>query len=257
MKINEQLTKRFWEIDFLRSVAVVTMVCYHALFDLVSFNLIDFNLFTPLLDALADLTAATFFVIVGVSLYISYSREKVRGRSKLDRRSKFFSRGLKLFLWGLIITGVTFIIYPDLVILFGALHFIGTSIILGYSLLEWEKFPSRRSRPFFFLLLCAVILILNEFAVDFLPACKLLLPLAFTARGFQSLDYFPLIPWFAYVLLGMTIGEAFYTGGKRHFSIPDLSNPVSKFVGSHALLIYLAHQPILYGAILLYSQLKK
>jgi uncharacterized membrane protein len=64
--------------------------------------------------------------------------------------------------------------------------------------------------------------------------------------NFSTVDYFPLLPWFGVVLIGLYFGKLLYAGGQRTFALKhELSkkNPIC-FLGRHSLLIYLIHQPI-------------
>jgi uncharacterized membrane protein len=70
-----------------------------------------------------------------------------------------------------------------------------------------------------------------------------------TPSGFASVDYFPLLPWFGVVLLGLYFSKFWYAKGERKFNLRhELSkkNPIC-FLGRHTLLIYLIHQPIFIG----------
>jgi uncharacterized membrane protein len=70
----------------------------------------------------------------------------------------------------------------------------------------------------------------------------------------STVDYFPMFPWFGIVLMGMAVGNVLYKDGKRQFPFPDLSKYVParfmSWVGKHSLAIYLAHQPIIAGALI-------
>ena len=71
-----------------------------------------------------------------------------------------------------------------------------------------------------------------------------------------TLDYFPMMPWFGLVLLGISIGDQLYEGSSRRFRMPDLSEykPVKIFqwCGQHSLGLYLLHQPVIAGALSVY-----
>jgi uncharacterized membrane protein len=68
-----------------------------------------------------------------------------------------------------------------------------------------------------------------------------------------TVDYFPLFPWFGFMLLGVVVGDCLYCGNKRRFRMPDLSKYVPaklfSWMGRHSLGIYLIHQPIIAGAL--------
>jgi uncharacterized membrane protein len=67
-------------------------------------------------------------------------------------------------------------------------------------------------------------------------------------------DWYPVFPWFGAALLGVFVGFTLWPGGRRRFDLPDLSQtaPVRglAFLGRHSLLIYLVHQPVLLGLLI-------
>jgi uncharacterized membrane protein len=68
---------------------------------------------------------------------------------------------------------------------------------------------------------------------------------------YYASDYFPLIPWFGVVLLGLFLGNTLYSENGRNFFLPDWGDLLPfrflQFLGRNSLLIYMIHQPILYG----------
>ena len=75
-----------------------------------------------------------------------------------------------------------------------------------------------------------------------------LMPLGYTAPGFQTSDYFPLLPNLGYFLVGAVLGRTVYR--KKQTLLPTINpkNPLIlalSFCGRHSLWIYLLHQPIL------------
>jgi uncharacterized membrane protein len=73
--------------------------------------------------------------------------------------------------------------------------------------------------------------------------------------GRSMVDHYPLIPWFGLALLGVFAGQTLYPNGQRRFALQDwsCSPPVRglAFLGRHSLPIYLIHQPILFGLLIL------
>jgi uncharacterized membrane protein len=67
------------------------------------------------------------------------------------------------------------------------------------------------------------------------------------------LDYFPLLPWFGFTLVGIAIGDCIYCGETRRIRTPDFSKytPAKLFswIGQYSLVIYLLHQPVIVGAL--------
>ncbi len=76
-------------------------------------------------------------------------------------------------------------------------------------------------------------------------------------------DWYPLIPWFGVVLLGVEIGKYLYPLPDNRGPRPaflDRPKKVSRllvFLGRHSLVIYLIHQPIFIGAILIFQRLTR
>lgn len=235
----ENFSKRFWEIDSFRGIAIIMMVVYHLSYDLyflagapIKINSLAWTLFQRT-------TASLFLLLVGISLTISYSRAKEKYSGK-ELFLKNLKRGIKIFLWGVIITIFTFVFLSNGVILFGILHLIGVSIIISYPLLEY-KYKN--------LGLGLLIIAVGSYLGNFTFNTPYLLWLGFEPRSFFSFDYFPLLPWFGVVLIGIFSGNLIYPHGKREFNIPDLSNnlitEILSFLGKHSLKIYLIHQPII------------
>ncbi|MBP3485343.1 MAG: DUF1624 domain-containing protein, partial [Oscillospiraceae bacterium] len=67
--------------------------------------------------------------------------------------------------------------------------------------------------------------------------------LGFPQQGFYSTDYFSLLPW---VFLFWT---GYYLYRLRRQEPPRLSLPAVTALGRHSLLVYLLHQPVVYGVL--------
>ena len=71
----------------------------------------------------------------------------------------------------------------------------------------------------------------------------MLYPLGLPGSGFKSMDYFPLLPWLFLFLTG------YFFYDLRSGEPPELKLPVITAMGRHSLLIYLLHQPVIYGVL--------
>lgn len=229
---------RFWEIDILRAIAVIMMITFHLIFDLYFFSDYDFDVDQGFWLFLARSTAIIFIFLVGVSLTLSYSKRKRREESKLFLR--YLKRGLKIFSYGLLISLITWIFVRDGFIIFGILHFIGISIILAYPFIEY-KIPN--------LVLGVVIILIGSFILNFQVNYPWLLWIGIKPEIFYTVDYFPILPWFGLVLIGIFFGNTFYPNHKRSFNVPDISDNLLIrffcFIGRNTLKIYFLHQPLI------------
>lgn len=244
--------ERFEELDFIRGLAVVLMIVYHVIFDLHIIGTLDLRIGSPFLEIFADVTAGTFFSVVGVSLYISFARTKAKGYGTGYRLKKYFTRGAKLLGWGLVVTVVTYFIFPDMVILFGALHFIGISVIFGYVALEFTADWVKISRFILFILVVAAVFLISGPIRSLKMNNPFLLWLGLAPSGFQSLDYFPIFPWFGLVVSGLILGEILYPHGARRWDLYRVGSSPLEFMGRHALVFYFLHQPLIYLGILFF-----
>jgi uncharacterized membrane protein len=228
--------ERFWEIDFLRGIAIILMIIFNYSFALSYLGIYNFNGGFLYWIAFPRFIASMFIFISGLSLTLMYNQMK----SKKGVHKKFFSRGLKIFGYGILITIITFITFPQAFVIFGILHLIGISIIFGSFFLKFN-----RLNLFLGLLIIALGLYLQFFRFDF----SWLLWLGFIPKNFFTFDYFPILPWFGVTLLGLFFGNLLYENGKRKFKIKDLTNSslvkILSFLGRKSLTIYLLHQPLL------------
>jgi uncharacterized membrane protein len=237
--------QRLWEVDTVRGIAIVLMVFYHFMWDLSYFGAYSGSMLARPWQTFARSIGSTFIFVLGVSLTLRYNRlEPELGQKQLFW--KYLVRGAKLIGWGLVITGVTYLVVGRGFVVFGILHLLGLSTILAY--------PFLRSR--WASLVGGLILIgLVYYVKQFVLLSPWLLWLGVKELGRYMVDYYPVIPWFGVALLGVFVGLTLYAGGIRQFSLPELSRtaPVRglSFLGRHSLVIYLVHQPIMLAVLVL------
>ena len=136
---------RRWEIDCLRGVAVSLMLISNFLFDLVYFAGLT-QLQSDLLDWFARFVAGTFIALAGVSLTLSQPRPDSRAASPVHALpdsvqspaggfAKVLRRGLSLMGLGVVVSGATWLVAGNQMVIFGVLHLIGAGRILAYPFL--------------------------------------------------------------------------------------------------------------------------
>lgn len=208
----DNLDRRFWEVDFLRGIAVIMMIIYHLLYNLNFFGNYNFKLFSGFWLYYARLSASIFIFLAGLSLTLSYSRNNHKetfGTLYL----KTLKRGLIIFFWGLLITLVTWFFLRKGFVFFGILHFMGISIILAFPFLKL-----RHLNIFIGILLIVLGIFINNITVNF----PWLLWLGFKTNDFYSIDYFPFLPWFGIILMGVFFGNILYPRYSRKYKLYDL-----------------------------------
>ncbi|WP_407355434.1 heparan-alpha-glucosaminide N-acetyltransferase [Methanolobus sp. WCC5] len=238
--------ERFFEVDALRGIAIILMVIYHFFYDLDFLGIADLDMNSGLLLIVGRSAAILFILLVGVSLTLSNSRYVLARRDARGQFAHLLRRGTGIFSWGLLITVVTATVLEKGTIYFGILHMIGISIILAYPFLKYRSLT----------LLAGVVVLFSGFFMETAYAdFPWLLWLGIKPHGFYTLDYFPLVPWFGVVLLGVFTGNSLYSGYQRKFRMCECkSNAVVRllvYLGKKSLLIYLVHQPVIVGLLLI------
>jgi len=230
---------RIWQIDAVRGLAVIGMIIYHLAFALYFFGGYPVAIFHWSWELFQTLVAGTFLTLVGVSLWLSWQRLKEKNLKAIKIFKHFAKRSLVIFACALLVTLATWLFIPQFYVRFGVLHFIAVASLLALPFLRWPKSSA---------VLGLMILLIPEFLQ--LPRGNILtLWLGFKPANFSSLDYFPMLPWFGLVLIGIWVGSI--------LRLPEMPNhwPWLSRIGRKALLIYLVHQPLVIGFIYLIKML--
>lgn len=232
-------TGRIHFLDEWRGIALIGMILYHTLYDLYAIFGVDFDFYSPYLNALQLFVCCSFIFIAGISARLS---------------SKTAEHGLVVFGAGMLMTFGTYFFMKELTIWFGVLHFIGLSILL-YSVF---KKKIQKSNGAIFSLLSLVLffctwglsggtILFGKVDIpDSFYFTKYLAFLGLPGKGFSSGDYFPMIPWFFLFLCGAFLGQYFKDGSIPQFMYKK-RNKFLSLVGSNTLIIYILHQPVIYG----------
>lgn len=233
--------ERYYLLDGLRGITLLSMVAYHGMFDLVELYGVPVSWFWKTPGYVWQQSICwTFIILSGFCWRL--------GRSPLRR-------GLMISGCGLVITAVTFIFMPSEKILFGILTFIGAAMLALIPLskvLEWI--------PAWSGLVCSAGLFFltrnvnkgwwgfENIRFGRVPTVfyqgKIMTFLGFPEVGFFSGDYFSFVPWIFLYLCGYFLYDMV-----MHYDLVQrflrCHAGFLEWVGRHTLLIYMLHQPVL------------
>ncbi|MCL2663277.1 MAG: DUF1624 domain-containing protein [Oscillospiraceae bacterium] len=229
----EEKKKRIEIIDALRGLSVTLMVIHHAFYDFVVFLDAPRWIYTnPVFDVLQAIFIGVFICVSGVSS--RFSKGNVE-------------RGAIVIVIAVIITYVT--VRMEMPIYFGILHLLGFLMIFyGLTQKLWNKIP-RKTAPFIYItLVIASVLARIHLSPesDNLVIRDLLSVFGWHQQGFVSFDYQVILPWIFVFLFGTWAG-GYIREGKFPSWFYEMKVPFFPLVGRHALVIYVLHQPVLYG----------
>ena len=236
---------RLAKIDGLRGLTLISMVLYHALWDVVFIFGRDIPWYNRAPGFIWQQSICwTFIILSGFSVGL--------GKRRLRR-------GITVFLCGAVISAVTIVLMPEDAVRFGILTFMGSAMLLMIPVERLLGSPDSRKSVilslagFFLFILTRGVnrgYILNVWLPEAWYANDLTAFLGFPPADFFSMDYFPLIPWFflylaGYGIYGIMSGERGDSGIKTF--LKEGSCPPLEFIGRHTLIIYMLHQPVIYG----------
>ncbi|MDE6699542.1 MAG: DUF1624 domain-containing protein [Acetatifactor sp.] len=260
-------SRRLILLDEIRGLTLISMILYHFLWDLV--YIAGFSI--PWYHGTGayiwqQSICRTFIFLSGFCWSL--------GRHPLKR-------GLTVWLSGGLVTLVTLVFLPENRVVFGVLTLIGSAMLL---MIPVDRLLGRlKSFPgivflmglsyFLFLLFLPAM---NGRMADFVGLFAgrgimhggPLLPrglyrgwfsawLGFPAADFYSTDYFPLLPWFFLFLTGYLFHRLCASQELLRAAFLRKNHlPPAAFIGRHSLLIYLLHQPVLYGITMLIMLIK-
>ena len=236
------MPERILWIDVIRGISILAMITFHFAFDLMYFGFAKPDLiYQPDWRLFERMIAFSFLFIAGLSLFITH-------RSSINWKS-FIRRYGVTAICAVLISSVTYFLFNNDMIRFGILHAISVSGLISLLLLKLKSFS---------LFLLAVIIFFTH----------LLFPqpveggyfwqwLIYTTETPNSLDYRPIIPWIVPFILGMASCQLFKKWGLLETRKRSIHRELSilSWLGRNSLIIYIIHQPILFGGFLLFLQI--
>ena len=256
----QAVSPRYHLLDTVRGILIIGVVIFHAILDLTNMGLhqldflrVDVSLFMHIIQ------------VIGIMLFILISGIC----SRLSRNN--LKRGLIALGLAMGISVVTYvfdrIFGTHYFIYIGILHMFGFCMVLSHFVLKLvptSDDPEKRTvwpavGAVVFLLLFAVTFNMKDpgygigifnwhIPMEGFPLYGTLFGniLGFSGYSVPSADYFPLIPWTLAFFAGMCLGGYFKRGQAPKIFTYGKIRPLA-FVGRHSLIVYIAHQPIIYG----------
>ncbi len=219
------MRKRFPLIDQIRGFAIVLMIIFHFFYDLKVFGYNNINFSRDFFwFELPRVIVFLFLLAMGLSMPLIHS-EKVNWK-------KFWPRWIKIALGALAISIYTYFMFRSSWVYFGTLHCIALASLVSLPFIRIPRISA---------IIGLILISLKLFFNITLPWLEL---------SHASMDYIPLFPWIGCVFMGFGLWSLGF-----HQLNPFKSKlflPLEK-MGQHSLLIYIIHQPILYGAVYLFT----
>ena len=236
-----RISSRYALLDELRGLDLLSMMLYHGLWDVVFLFGVPLAWYTGQPGHWWQQSICWVFILLsGFCLPL--------GRHP-------YKRGAVVFGAGALVTAVTALLLPADLVLFGVLTFLGSAMVLtalAQPLLR--RIPAGVGAVVSFALFAltypgqrgywgfgGVQLVLPRF----LYANLFTAYLGFFPQDFYSTDYFPLLPWlflfWAGYYLHALVGKSRMEPLRRSVCLP------LGWLGRHSLVVYLLHQPVLFG----------
>ena len=235
---------RYALLDELRGLDLVSMMLYHACWDMMFLFGIWMDWYAGMPGRLWQQTICWVFILLS-GFCAPFGRHMLR-------------RGVTVFAAGALVTAVTLVFMPGERVIFGVLTFLGTRHAADRCAGTAAEKSDARCGP------CGVggavcgVLPGLAWAGWALAAAKLMLPQSLYANyftaffgfypdWFYSADYFGLLPWLFLFWAGYYLHKA--VGRRRMEPLRRPVCPALGWMGRHSLLLYLLHQPVIYGVL--------
>ena len=237
--------KRFHTIDTVRGFLLVNMIIYHLIWDIVWIFGVNWTWYTS--------SAANVWEKIGCSGFILLSGISWRISGNIKNKIK---NGILVLASGELVAAASLLMPADDRIKCGVLTFLGSAMLI---MIPLDKILKNVGN-FVGLLVSGVLFSLfwgiNEGTIVYgnvelprqLYSGGLMTYLGFMSGDFYSADYFSLLPWIFMYICGYFLSPAVLSLGEKVLGIK--AEPFA-FMGRHSLIIYLLHQPLVYGVLYL------
>ena len=244
--IEKNGKSRLYLLDEYRGFVIINMIAYHAIWDLVYMFGVGWKWYKSDIGFIWQQWICWSFILVSGFCW--------------QMSQKNLKRGLLVFGAGFLITAVTVIFMPASKVVFGVLTLLGSSMLLMIPCDKiCRKIPSLVGMIASFVIFLLVYPVnrgylgIGEMRMVELPrewyANLFTTYLGFTEPGFYSTDYFSIVPWFFLYLTGYFLYSFMGKNcGATKLLTTSICSPLG-WIGRHSLIIYMLHQPVIYGVL--------
>lgn len=233
---------RFAIVDMLRGIAILAMIAYHLAWDFSYLRFWPINITEEIgWIVFQKLIAGGFLFLVGVGLVLAHGRGM--------RWPKFWKRFAILAAAAIGVSVVTYFQFGEYFAFFGILHAIALFSLMALPFLFAPVWVAA--------LVGLAVLVLPLIWQSQLFAERWLAWIGFWPEPPQTADLVPIFPWFGVVLLGIVATRLVLASplAERLARIQARGGLKGlAWLGRWSLIIYLVHQPLLYGGLELLAQ---
>lgn len=244
------LKQRIKGLDALRGITIISMITFHACWDLVYIYGMNWHWYLSKAAFIWQQSICWTFILLS-----GYCQNLGRHR---------FQRGMLTFGAGLAVSLVTELFMPEERIFCGVLSLLGSAMLLTAALDSLlKKIPAVAGTVMSFCMF-SLLREVNRGYLGFGELRLLALPsawyrnsltaiLGFPPASFFSTDYFSLLPWLMLFLAGYYFALA--EQGRMVAKLANMEIPPLNWLGRHSLVVYLIHQPLIYGVLFVWFSL--
>lgn len=227
------VSPRLATLDLVRTLALALMIAYHTIFDLRVFFAAGPDPLAPQWRLLAIVAATLFLLCSGTSVKLALHTKPAYARWPWLRQ-----RLLRVGAAAFLVTVVSAVVLPHSFVQFGILHCIVIGSLFVFGTQSWQN-------KYVLLLSMSMLLAPLAFPEPVVHRSFAWLVLGWPSADFQSVDYFPLLPWSGILLAGTTLIPLFQIAERILPAVTTKQLWYATWPGRYSLMIYLVHQPII------------
>lgn len=237
--------KRYNVLDGIRGITLISMILYHAVWDLVYIFGKDWKWYQSEAGYIWQQSICWIFILLSGFCW-SLGKKK-------------WKRGLLIFTGGAIITAITVLFMPENQVIFGVLTLISSCTFIFIPLDMMLRKCNSLAGIVFSMSLFLFFRNVNDGYLGFEQWNIVKLPetlysnllttyLGFPQAGFYSTDYFSIFPWIFLYITGYFLYRIFEEKSLLKWMEVKGLRPI-ELLGRHSFEIYMLHQPLLFSGL--------